>query len=43
MSCPLRFEFAGALYRVMTRGKAREAITVIDATRASCCAGIWRE
>jgi REP element-mobilizing transposase RayT len=42
MSRPLRIEFAGALYHVMARGNAREAIFADDVDRAAFVDGIVR-
>ena len=42
MSRPLRIEFAGALYHVMARGNAREAIFADDVDRAAFVDGIER-
>lgn len=42
MSRPLRIEFAGALYHVMARGNAREAIFLDDEDRHAFCAGLSR-
>lgn len=35
MACPLRIEFAGALYHVMARGNARAALFLDDDDRLS--------
>lgn len=42
MSRPLRIEFAGALYHVMARGNAREAIYLDDEDRQAFCQGLSR-
>lgn len=42
MSRPLRIEFSGALYHVMARGNAREAVFRDDADRRAFCVGLER-
>lgn len=42
MSRPLRIEFCGALYHVMARGNAREAIFQDDEDRQLFCSGLAR-
>lgn len=42
MSRPLRIEFSGALYHVMARGNAREAIFQDDDDRQTFCSGLAR-
>jgi len=42
MSRPLRIEFSGALYHVMARGNAREAIFQDDEDRQVFCSGLAR-
>ena len=42
MARPLRLEFEGALYHVMARGNARQAIFVDDKDRAAFVANLGR-
>jgi putative transposase len=42
MSRPLRLEFSGALYHVMARGNAKQAIYLDDQDRRSFLESLWR-